>query len=383
MGYRRESKRSWVPIVALVLVSLLFASRAAEAQGTVRLTVDQAVERALNHGLEMAEARAVVDAAEADHWATKALYGPRVIVEGRAFYFNEQPTFELDLGIEGNDSSVPFWMQQALGSLLPEGPMAAGEQYNIDIRVSLVQPLTKLEAISELSEIKGLEVSLAKIQEQKAAADLSYQVREAAYQLLKIRDGISSLEETEREVLARQKQVEAFRAAELVGPQEVLEVGVKLAEVRQGLLRTRAYESVASSRLRILIRLPREGAITIVPPEGDPGLPPLPACIAKAVENRPEVGELRLRVKQAKAGVRAKMQEFVPDINLVGTYQYQAGTSFGQPELAAGAVLNWTPFAWGETYYAVKSLQATARRARLALERVEGLIGLDVERGFF
>lgn len=380
MGNSRVLKRSWVPIAAVVLAPLLCASPDAEAQSTVKLTVDRAVERALSHGLEMREAAAVVDAAEADHWAAKALYGPRIMVEGRALYFNERPTFELDLGVEGNDSSIPFWMQQALGSLLPEGPMPAGEQYNIDFRVSIVQPLTKLEAISELSEIKGLEVSLAKIQEEKAASDLAYSVREASYQLLKIQDGIASLAETEREVLARQKQVEAFRTAELVGPQEVLEVGVKLAEVRQGLVRTRAFESVAASRLRLLLRLPAETTVTVVPPEGADAVPPLAGCVAKAVEQRPEIGELRLRAKQAKAAARAKLQEFLPDINLIATYQYQAGTSFGQPELAAGAVLNWTPFAWGETYYAVKSLQATARRATLALERVEGLIGLDVER---
>lgn len=374
-------KRAWVPL-ATVLLLLLSPLGRASAQEAVKLTVDEAVERALTHGLEMAEAGAVVDAAEADHWAAKALYGPRVIVEGRVLYFNERPTFELDLGIDGQDSTLPLWLQQAIGSLLPEGPIEAGEQYNVDFRVSLVQPLTKLEAIRELSEIRGLEVDVAKVQEEKTAVDLAYQVREASYQLLKIRDGLRTLEETEREVLAREKQVKAFRKAELVGPQEVLEVGVKLAEVRQGVIKTRAYASVAESRLRFLIRLQPGTPVTVVPPEAPPELPRLGDCVAKARDGRPEVAELRLRVKQAEAGARAKLQEFFPEINLVATYQYQAGTSIGQPELAAGATLNWTPFAWGETYYAVKALQAKARRARLALERVEELVGLDVERAW-
>jgi outer membrane protein TolC len=367
------------PSIALVMMTLV-APQIALAQGVVKLEVSEAVERALVHGLEMAEAHAEVDAAEADHWAAKALYGPRVVVEGRALYFNERPTFDLNLGLDSGDSSLPLWLDQAIGAILPEGPMEAGEQYNVDVRVSLVQPLTKLEAISELSQIKGLEVQLAKNQERKTSVDLAYQVREAAYQLLKIRDGITTLEETEREVIAREQQVKAFRSAELVGPQEVLEIGVKLAEVRQGLIRTRAYETVAESRLRILVRLEPGTRLEVAPPGELPELLPLERCVSKAREARSELADLRLRVKQAEAGARAKIQEFLPDINLVATYQYQAGTSIGQPELAAGAVLNWTPFAWGETYYAVKALQAKARRARLALERVDELIGLDVER---
>jgi outer membrane protein TolC len=375
-GVEDEMKHGWFPVMVLLVI----APRTVVAQGTVKLTVDEAVERALAHGLEMAEARAEVDAAEADHWAAKALYGPRVIVEGRALYFNERPTIDLDLGMDTTGS--PLWMQQAIGSILPNGPMEAGEQYNVDLRVTLAQPLTKLEAISELSDIKGIEVEVARVQEEKAAADLAYQVREAAYQLLKIRDGISALEETEREVLARQKQVEAFRTAELVGPQEVLEVGVKLAELRQGLIKTRAYETVAASRLRILLRLDPDASLEVAAPEAPTAMPALRECVESAHGHRPEVAELRLRVEQARAGVRAKLQEFTPDVNLVAVYQYQAGTSIGQPELAAGAVLNWTPFAWGETYYAAKHLQAKLRRGQLALERVEALIGLDVERAY-
>ncbi len=67
-------------------------------------------------------------------------------------------------------------------------------------------------------------------------------------------------------------------------------------------------------------------------------------------------------------------------MSLFAAYQYQAGTSFGTPEFAAGAVMSWTPFAWGETYYGVKAARAGARRAEYALERVEELIALDVER---
>ena len=41
--------------------------------------------------------------------------------------------------------------------------------------------------------------------------------------------------------------------------------------------------------------------------------------------------------------------------------------------------MSWTPFAWGETYHALREAKARARQVELALERAESLIGLEVE----
>ena len=359
---------------------LLVLPSPVSAQATVRLTVDEVVARALEHGLEIGEARAQVDGARASHRAARALYGPRVVVDAKAFYFNRRPTYDLDLG--GSTEGLPLWLDQAVGQLLPDGPMTAGEQHMVDFRVSVVQPLTKLQAIRELDEIRRLDVEIAEVQTRKTAAELAYDVREAAYTLLKLRDAIAILEETETEVLAREKQAKAFVDAELVGPQQALEVGVRLAEVRQQLIKVRALEPVMVSRLRALARLESGATLELVVPDPLPEAPLLTDCVAKARRARGELAEVRLRADQAEAGVRAKIQEMLPDISLVASYQYKAGTADGVPELAVGAVLSWTPFAWGESWYEVRAAKATVRRAELARERVEELIELDVERAF-
>ena len=363
----------------LAVVTTITTSPAA-AQTTGPMTVEQAVERALADGLEVAESEAAIDAARAAHRAAKALYGPRVMIDAKALYFNERPTFDLDFISSDSNGDVPLWLDQALGELIPEGPVEAGEQYNVDFRVSIVQPLTKLESIAELSKVRALDVEIAETQSTKSRAELAYQVREAAYQWFKLRDAMVTLGETEEEILARQKQIQAFRKAELIGREEELEVAVKLAEVRQGAIKARAFETVAEHRLRILLRLEPSAPLEIEAPSELPPLPDLDEAVARAVENRPEVSELKLRNEQAEVGIRAKIQEWVPEISLVASYQYQAGTSIGQPELAVGAVMSWTPFAWGETYHAVHQAKAKARQVSLALERVVDLIGLDVAR---
>jgi len=256
----------------------------------------------------------------------------------------------------------------------------AGEQYMVDFRATVAQPLTKLEAIRELNEVRGLEVEIVRNQAEQSGVEVALATREGSLQLLKIRSAISMLEETVTEVQSRQAQVEAFRQAELVGQEQVLEVAVKLAEMRQTLIKTQALEVVAEARLASLLRLEPGTALTIAEPEALPELPDIESCVSRAVTARQELSEVRLRAEQAEVGVRAKIQEFVPDISLVATYQYQAGSSFGQPELALGAVMSWTPFAWGETVHEVRAAKATARRARLAGDRVAELVALDVLR---
>jgi outer membrane protein len=366
-------------VITSLLVILITQGAAAQGEQTLRLSVDGAVERALEHGFEVAESQAEIDAAEAAHRSAKALYGPRIMVEAKALYFNERPTFELDFLNSSQDGSVPLWLDQALSSLIPEGPMEAGEQYNVDFSVRIVQPLTKLESIAELSKIRGLDVEIANSKREKTLSELAFQVREASHQLLELRSTIRALEETEQEILARQKQIEAFRQAELVGPEDVLEVHVKLAELQQGLIKAKAYEGLSQLRLRHLLRLDSQENIEIEEPTATPPLPDVADCKLRALEHRAELNDLRLKRRQAESGIRAKIQEFLPDVSLVGSYQYQAGTSFGQPELALGAVMSWTPFAWGETYHALREAKARARQVELALERAESLIGLEIE----
>ena len=55
------------------------------------MTVDQVVTRALDEGLEIRENQAEIQAARSTLKATRALYGPRIVIEGSALYFNAPP----------------------------------------------------------------------------------------------------------------------------------------------------------------------------------------------------------------------------------------------------------------------------------------------------
>ncbi len=70
-------KRLCVPAIIVLLISI--DARPAAAQRTVKVSIDEAVARALEDGLEVAESEADIEAAKAAHRAAKALYGPRLV----------------------------------------------------------------------------------------------------------------------------------------------------------------------------------------------------------------------------------------------------------------------------------------------------------------
>jgi outer membrane protein len=374
---RRRSSRVALSLLLTLSMTGLLSSQAA-AQTTGATTVEQLVERAVEQGHEVGEARAEIAGARAAHKAARTLYAPRIVVEGKALYFNESPTAELDLA----GGEVPAAYQPLVDSLLPSGPIEVGERYTVDLTVTLAQPITKLGSIRELVKVRELDVGIAEAHLELARADLAHKTGEAALRLLSTRATVAVLEDTRAELEAWQQQVEAFRTAELVGDEEVLAVGVELAKLGQGLIKARSFVSVLEAQVRTLARLEPGTELEIASPLGDelPPVPPLADCLALAEVSRPELGEVRLRGRQAEAGQRAKAQELLPELTLVATYRAEAGTGFGSPPLAAGAVLSWTPVDWGQRAYELRQARADRRRAELALERVGELLALDVRR---
>lgn len=367
-----------VIITVFCLIGFTITATSVQAQESAALTVDQLAQRAVERGFEVEEAQAEIEGARSAHKAARTLYAPRLMVEGKALYFNEAPTAEFDL--VGGD--IPEAYQSLVDSLLPSGPIDVGEQYNLELTVTLAQPITKLGAIRELEKVRALDVGVAESHLEQARAKLAQETREAALQLLSTRASIVMLEETQEELEARHEQVKAFNRAELVGVEEVLTVGVEIAKLRQGLIKARAFESVLRERVSTLARLEPERPLEIVAPhlEQLPPLPDLSDCIESAARARPELVEVRLRGRQAEAGVRAKAQELMPDLTLVATYRAESGTSFSSPPLAAGAVLSWTPVDWGQKAHELRQARADRRRAELAYDRVSKLLELDVRR---
>jgi outer membrane protein TolC len=108
------------------------------------------------------------------------------------------------------------------------------------------------------------------------------------------------------------------------------------------------------------------------------------AARRRAIEQRPELKEARLRLQQANLDKRIKHSEYIPDVS--AGFTSLALRNFDQvvPRNIAsvGVVVSWEPFDWGRKKRQLAEKQATVEQAKNGLRETEDQILIDVSDKF-
>ena len=106
----------------------------------------------------------------------------------------------------------------------------------------------------------------------------------------------------------------------------------------------------------------------------------LTAARVRALEQRPEIKEARLKLKQAELDRRIKKAEFIPDVSL--TFNYISPQNFGAiiPKTIAnvGVAFSWEIFDWGKKRREMDEKTKTIEQAKASLTASENLVLIDV-----
>jgi outer membrane protein TolC len=116
---------------------------------------------------------------------------------------------------------------------------------------------------------------------------------------------------------------------------------------------------------------------------------PLAACVAEALENRPEIRSYLLRVEQARSNVKLSQSEYYPNVSLVGNYARYGDTPgvSGSPYKPEEnwyvlAIANWNFWEWGKTKHRVDAGISRENRAADLLTNIRDQITLEVKNAF-
>ncbi|HWP54631.1 MAG TPA: TolC family protein, partial [Pyrinomonadaceae bacterium] len=98
------------------------------------------------------------------------------------------------------------------------------------------------------------------------------------------------------------------------------------------------------------------------------------------IEQRPEVREARLRVKQAEVDKRVKKSEYIPDISAAFTYASPRNFDQFIPKnfAAAGISMTWEVFDWGRKKHQLAEKEKTIAQANNALSDAESKVMIEV-----
>jgi outer membrane protein len=104
----------------------------------------------------------------------------------------------------------------------------------------------------------------------------------------------------------------------------------------------------------------------------------------RALMQRPEVAEARLKVGQAKLDKRIKKSEYIPDVSLSVNYLSPFGYSSVLPKNVAsvGVQVEWEVFDWGRRKHEITEKQRVIEQADNTLRDAENQVLMDVNNQF-
>ncbi|MFH1125378.1 MAG: TolC family protein [Pseudomonadota bacterium] len=258
---------------------------------------------------------------------------------------------------------------------------------NFQWRGSVRQPLFTGFALTSSYRLAELGIDLSEMNLELEKLDLSARVKEAYFNIL-VAD--KAVEVAQKEVESLKSNVNVARSFFNVGMipiNDLLKAEVELANAEQNLVKARNTADLTRAAFNTILVRPidepvqLEDILSYRPEKGEYAF-----YLKRAFDERPELKVLDINILQADQQIRLAKSKNYPEISL--TYDYiKEGDSAdvsGSPyhdasKWEAMAVLSWTFWEWGKTYYTGKEKESAKQELMETKLSLEDSIRLEVK----
>jgi len=368
----------------VALLSLLLPLAPAAAQegaapppdaSVLRLTLDEAVERAIQASPRLVRLSALEAAAAAEVKGAHAERWPQL--ELGAGYTRRSEVPELAIFAPTNDPAKPVERIVVFPNI----------QDNWRLRAGVALPLYTGGRVG--SGIDAAEQGRAAAGEDLRAgrADLVLETKSAYWSLVTGRESVRVLQETIRAYEAHLADARNRERFGMAARNEVLAVEVERDRAELERLRAAAAADLAEANLQRLLALPASTRFEPAEPLAAPALPPpqLESLVAEAQAGRPERRALQARVAAADAAAGVERGARLPQLALSGGYNYSNPNRDIVPPTAewkdswdVGVGLSWSVFDGGRRSAGEARARAKADAVRAQLTELDRGIRLEV-----
>jgi outer membrane protein len=249
------------------------------------------------------------------------------------------------------------------------------------------QPVFSGFALISNYKLAELGIDQSELEWELEKMDLVLAVKEAYFNVLA---ADKAVEVAEKDVESRTWTVKVARSFFDVGMipiNDVLRAEVELANTEQALVRLGNVAMVTRAQFNTVLVQPIQTPVTLEdilthsPVKGE-----YEDFVDKALGNRPEIKILDVNILQTGQRIRLAKSKYYPEVNL--TYEYikegddvsVSGSPFHDANRwEALAVLSWTFWEWGKTYYAGREQESVMRELVQTKYDVEDGIRLEVK----
>ena len=246
---------------------------------------------------------------------------------------------------------------------------------------AIVEPLSQQYRI-------GLNIQQARLDREVAKEGLrSVQqstvdgVKRNYYAILQSQSALDSIKEEIRLYHELDRVTGDYVARQVSLKSDSLEVKTRLAKAEYDALNLTNQLATQKEQLNNLLGrdVRTEFRVSAVPDAGDFGLD-LALARSHALEHRPELGEARLKVKQAEIDRRIKKSEYIPDVSLGFAYTTFRNFDNVIPKdfASVGVVVKWEVFDWGRKRDQLAAKDKAIEQAKNELHETESQVLIDV-----
>ncbi len=334
------------------LMAALLLAMAGNAMAGEPVTLQQAVDLALEHDANVRNARLEVESGVTRVTAARTQRLPSL-------------TFDILGGEALNRLSIEVKEGQ-LGSFPSTGPVP-----NRDTRIDLArtfsmfgvarvaQPITQLHKIGLGIRMKEASLAVDREHERAARIAVTREVKSAYFAVLSARsyaaamkDAVAAWEEVDREMNVRVSQKIVLEA-------DRLDAHAKLAATRLAALSAANSLQTANDQLDYFVGR----HVDVVEPDLSGSL-----NVSADISHRPDVREAELRLEQARLGVRLKQAERIPDVALTVSNATPINNDLLPRNMtSAGISMSYEPFTWGRRSAELEEKRHAVEQAENAL----------------
>ena len=359
--------------ITFLIATILLAGSTALAQEV--LTLDKAIDIALENNRTAKNAR--LEAAKADD----RLAGSRTRL---------LPGFKLSAGVTKPLSTFDTTFEQGIFGTAPaeDTVITSSTKPNAVIVGQLVQPLSQLHRIK--LQIKQQETASEITRAQLSATEqaLVNEIKRAYYAILQSQGAAHAAETNIKLYRELDRVTGEYVVQQVVLKTEHMDVQTRLAKAEYEVMTIK--NQLLSQKEQLNHLLGRDVRTEFAVSSGEETAlavmreTDLVQARERALANRPEIREAKLRVQQAKLDKRIKKSEFIPEVSLTVNYATTFSYSNFVPRSVSGVgvQVEWEVFDWGRKKNEMAERDKSVTQAGNSLEEMQSQVLMEVNARF-
>jgi len=363
-----------ISLLALIILTAIPLNVPAQQTGAAPaevLTLDEAISLALRDSREVKNAQLGVGKAGDEQAAARKLRLPSM----NAYSLVSQELVKHDANADNSQTNVipgvgPIF---SIGTTRQPTAIFAGQ---------IIQPLSQLHRIRLEIQQAGLAHEVEGERLRQARHTIVNQVKQTYYGILQTQSALDSLQEAIKyyRELDRVTLDNVVQQVSLKG--DSLEVKTRLAKAEYEALNQTNQLATEKEQLNNLLGRDVRAEFRVA---GVADASEFDADVALArnlaLDQRPELREARLKVRQAEVDRRIKKSEYIPDVSAAFTYMsFRNFDNDAIPKNSASlsVVMKWEVFDWGRKKNQLAEKDKTIEQAKTGLLEAESLVLIDV-----